>query len=593
MFRAAGGPDTRGMHITGTRDDGAHPAADGDRAAADLIDTWLHRGDPGIALRPALATRTAEGWTELTYGDLNRAVDRVAAWLAAQGVDAGARVAVVGEACTEWVIALFGVWRRGAIAVPLDPHLGADELGPIVARSRLSAVFVSGPWRDRATTAGVAVLDFGRFAGLPDGPDAGDRSRGRGDPALVVWTSGTTGAPKGATLSFANIAYVVGEGRAAHRLRGDDRWLSVLPLNHLLELSCGLLPALASGAGFAFAATTSPQQVAAAMAQRRFTRMTVVPLLLNALVHRIEEQCRRGRLRSAWFQAASGIAAVCLSVRMRRWLFAPVHRRLGGGRPTFHCGGAPLDRAIARRLELMGIPTYTGYGLTETAPTVSMNTPADHRPGSVGRPIPGTEVQVKGDGEIVVRSPGLMVGYWDDQALTRTVVDTDGWFHTGDLGFLDADGFLHVTGRAKALIVLPSGKKVQPEEVESLLATSTLLAESCVVGWAPPGRTGGSPAVCAAVVVAPELLARAVDQDDLRREAEGEVARLTTGLARFKRPGVVRVVAELPRTPKRSVRRTEVLRLLDELETRSAQGSGRSTAASAAASASTPPCAFA
>jgi len=148
-----------------------------------------------------------------------------------------------------------------------------------------------------------------------------------------------------------------------------------------------------------------------------------------------------------------------------------------------------------------------------------------------------------------------MLGYWDDTALTETVVDGDGWFHTGDLGHLDADGFLHVTGRAKSLIVLASGKKVQPEEVERILATSTALTEACVVGR--------DDVVCAVVVAAPALRARYPSGPSLRRAAEAEVARLTEGLARFKRPRLVSVVDELPRTAKRSIRRAEVLRLLD------------------------------
>jgi acyl-CoA synthetase (AMP-forming)/AMP-acid ligase II len=246
-------------------------------------------------------------------------------------------------------------------------------------------------------------------------------------------------------------------------------------------------------------------------------------------------------------------------------LFAPLHRRLGGGRPTLQCGAAPLDAAVARRFELLGIPVYTGYGLTEAAPTVAMNTPAACRHGSVGRPLPGTEVRIAGDGEIVVRSPGVMIGYWDDEALTGSVLDGAGWLHTGDLGRLDADGFLHVTGRTKSLIVLGSGKKVQPEEVEAALAPSSLLAEACVVGWAPPadGPGPGGEQVCAVVVASPRLRSRCSTPGALTAAATDEVARLAAGLAPYKRPAVVTVLDRaLPRTPKRSFRRADVVDLL-------------------------------
>ncbi len=479
--------------------------------AADLLDAWLHTAEPGVGGRPALAARATAGWVELTYAALDRSSRRVAAWLATRGVQRGDGVAIMGEPGIEWTTALFGVWRRGAVAVPLDPRLGAGELGAIIDRSRPVAMIGSG------RQAGTAVLGFDEIADLSDG-DGVDVERRSGDAALVVWTSGTSGTPKGVTLSLAGIAYVVDQGRRAHRLDDDDRWLSILPLNHVLELSCGLLPALAGGATFAFAGTTAISEVVAAMAERRVTRMTVVPRVLTAVLH----------------------------------------GRLDVGGATFHCGGAPLDPAVARGLALRGVPVYTGYGLTETAGPVAMNTPAANRVGAVGRPLPGTEVRIaaeRGSGEILVRSPGLMLGYCDDEILTATVVDGAGWFHTGDLGHLDADGFLHVTGRAKSLIVLATGKKVQPEEVERVLTTSTVLTEACVVGR--------DNLVAAVVVVAPAVRARYPSGPSLHRVAETEVVRLTEGLASFKRPRLVTVVDELPRTAKRSIRRDEVLRLLD------------------------------
>ncbi|MGI9022915.1 MAG: class I adenylate-forming enzyme family protein [Acidimicrobiales bacterium] len=490
-----------------------------------VVDEWLHRTEPAITGRPALFARTPAGWTAMTYGDVHRMSRRVAVWLAAQGVGAGDRVAIVGDAGPDWVVALFGVWRRGALVVPLDAGLGRDDMAAVLDRARPRAVIA-----DRGH-AGIArgldsALSFDRLATLPDGPEP-EVARDPHDAAMIVWTSGTTGTPKGVTLSLANIAYVVDEGISAHDLRPGDRWLSVLPLNHMLELSCGLLPALATGAAVTFAGTTAPARVADIMSERGCTRITVVPRLLAGLVQAMEGRCHPGH------------------------------------RPTLHCGGAPLDAAVAARLECRGVPVYTGYGLTETAPTVAMNTPGAHRPGSVGRPLPGTEVRIEGagdDGEILVRSPGVMLGYCGNEALTGTVLDDAGWFRTGDLGHLDADGFLYVTGRTKSLIVLPSGKKVQPEEVERVLSVSDLLAESCVVGWAPPGD---DESVWAVVVGTPDLLSRWPDAGARQRAAEAEVARLTAGLAAWKRPAAVTVVAELPRTAKRTVRRPDVVRLLE------------------------------
>ncbi|MGI8806751.1 MAG: AMP-binding protein, partial [Acidimicrobiales bacterium] len=204
--------------------------------------------------------------------------------------------------------------------------------------------------------------------------------------------------------------------------------------------------------------------------------------------------------------------------------------------------------------EDLGIGVYQGYGLTEAAPVVSMNSPGRNRAGSVGRPVPGTVVRIGVDGEILVRGPGVMLGYWNDVAATHEAVDTEGWLHTGDLGRLDPDGYLFVTGRAKSLIVLDSGKKVQPEEVEAILSQGELFDEVCVVGWR--GASGGE-LVCAVVV--PALPPMSDEQ------AADEVRRLSAPLSGFKRPTIVRVhQGELPKTAKRSLRRAEVVRLLEE-----------------------------
>ena len=296
------------------------------------------------------------------------------------------------------------------------------------------------------------------------------------------------------------------------------------------------------------------------MAEAQVNRMVVVPIVLRMLKRHIESATRKRDLTGAYLRAAGRLAAAVPSTRLRRALYAPVHRRLGGRLRAFYCGGAPLDPEIATFFDRLGIGVYPGYGLTEASPTVSMNSPGHSRAGSVGRPLPGTEVRITADGEILVRGPGVMVGYWDDEAATREAVDADGWLHTGDLGRLDDDGYLFVTGRSKSLIVLDSGKKVQPEEVETALARSELFAEVCVLGWRGTSASGNGRAgeqVCAVVVPAagvPMSEEAAVD----------EVRRLTAGLSGFKRPTVVRVhEGELPKTAKRSLRRAEVAKLLD------------------------------
>lgn len=534
----------------------------------DLLRSWLHSGEPAVGDRVGVATRAGDGWEELTYAELDRRSSATAARLADAGVGPGDRVALLADPGGDWATGLFAILRRGAIAVPFDAALHADELAPLCRRSGLTASVVSatlnGRWADPAPVVHLA-------GGEPSFTGAGsDIERRLDDPAVIVWTSGTTGRPKGVTLSFANVRYVVSQASEIQGLGADARWLSVLPPNHLLELCCGRLPALAAGSTTFVVRTVVPHELASIMRETRVTQMIVVPLVVRLLKRHIESETRKPGVAGAYLRMATRLASGPVrSARLRRLLFAPVHRRLGGQLRSFYCGGAPLDADVVTFFDRLGIELFQGYGLTETSPIVSMNSPGHNRRGSVGRPLPGTEACVSDEGEILVRGPGVMLGYWNDDEATAEAVDGDGWLHTGDLGRLDGDGYLFVTGRTKSLIVLDSGKKVQPEEVEAALARSERFAEVCVVGWHGPKSAEGTATVTRARAGEQVCAVVVPSQPMSVEEAEDEVRRLTAGLSGFKRPTVVRVHdGELPKTPKRSPRRAEVVRALDQVEAR-------------------------
>ena len=534
----------------------------------ELLRRWRSAGDSAVSDRVAVASRVGDTWAEVTYAELDTRSSGVAARLADAGVEPGDRVALLAEPGADWAVGLFAILRRGAVAVALDPALTGDELAPLSRRSELATALVSpsllGRWDGNAP-----ALDLSAVPSRPS-RDSDEADRDQDAPALIVWTSGTTGRPKGVTLSLANVDYVVDRCREIQRPGPGARWLSVLPPNHLLELCCGLLPALRGGSTTFVVRSVVPSELAVTMQEIRPTQMVVVPLVLRLLQRHIEFQARRPGPAGAYLRAAMRLGGGPVrSPGWRRLLFAPLHHRLGGHLRTFYCGGAPLEAEVASFFERLGIAVFQGYGLTETSPVVSMNAPGHHRAGSVGRPLPGTEVRLSGEGEVLVRGPGVMLGYWDDDEATAEVIDAHGWLHTGDLGHLDKDGYLFVTGRVKSLIVLDSGKKVQPEEVEAALARSERFTEVCVVGWraagseaaaggAPTSRTGEQ--VCAVVVASGPMSGE---------EAEDEVHRLTTALSGFKRPTVVRLhEGELPKTPKRGLRRAEITKLLDAVESR-------------------------
>jgi long-chain acyl-CoA synthetase len=290
--------------------------------------------------------------------------------------------------------------------------------------------------------------------------------------------------------------------------------------------------------------------------------MVVVPLFLGALRAAIgRELTRLGPVRGVVMKGLLALAGRVGSRRLRRWLCRPLLRRLGGRLEYFVSGGAPLDPEVAEFFDALGVPVLQGYGLTEASPVVATNRPGDNRPGSVGRPLPGTEVRIADDGEIRVRGPQLMLGYWRDPAATRAAVDSEGWLRTGDVGRLDDDGYLYVEGRSGHRIVLACGEKVQPEEVETVILRSGLVAECGVIGR--PSRLPlhrGSDEVCAVVVPA----AGVATDDRCAERLRLEVSRCCAELAAYKRPTRVIVRDEaLPTTATRKLRRAELAAWLD------------------------------
>jgi long-chain acyl-CoA synthetase len=291
--------------------------------------------------------------------------------------------------------------------------------------------------------------------------------------------------------------------------------------------------------------------------------MVTVPLLLTALKARIERRMLERSAAGLLLRVASRFATRLSSLRARRVLLAPLQRQLGGRLKYFIVGGAPLEASVVEFFERLGITVLTGYGLTEASPVVATNTPVANRLGTVGRPLPGVEVRCASSGEILVRGPSVMLGYFEDDAGSRAAVDQDGWLHTGDLGLLDDEGFLRVTGRLKDLIVLPSGKKVQPEEVERVLLGSSAVKHGCVVGRAARGASE----VCAVVVPSDALCAvHGGDAGAMLGVMRRELNRTGTKLSTYERPTrIVLSLDDLPMTALNKVRRAEVGAWLDSL----------------------------
>jgi long-chain acyl-CoA synthetase len=498
----------------------------------------------GFADYIALCIKDRDHCVELTYAELFDRSRRLAAALIEAGIEEGDRVAILSESRPEWGVAFLGSICAGAIVVPLDTKLTETELDSILDDCRPKLLFVSPSSSERARSlrglapsiAHVFLLDADLGSG--DGAASTPRFRRRptNDTAAIVYISATAGSPKGVMITYANLVFQVEAVARAIDVGAGDRVLSVLPLNHLLELTCGFLAALSVGATVCYTQTLFPHQLAELMRERRVSSMIGVPLLFRSLKGWIERQIDGDR------------------------------RLFGDALRVFISGGAPLDPEVARFFDRLGVPVLEGYGLTETSPVISVNTLGANRIGSVGRPLSGVDVAVDREGEILTRGPHVMKGYYRRDDLTHEVIDSEGWFHTGDVGSIDADGFLHVTGRLKSLIVLGNGKKVDPEEVEVSLSRASSIKETCVLGRRPAADSPhDAEEVCAVAVPADSRRWRECPES-VSIEIRTEIAQLTRDLAPYKRPSKIYVHAnDLPRTRIDTIRRPLVREWLDQL----------------------------
>ncbi|MDQ2676784.1 MAG: long-chain fatty acid--CoA ligase [Actinomycetota bacterium] len=321
---------------------------------------------------------------------------------------------------------------------------------------------------------------------------------GDGDAVLgILYTSGTTGDPKGVMLTHGNIASNVTTCVDLFAFRDDDECLSFLPLSHIFERMFGHYCMFTKGVLINYAGAI--ESVPTDMQERRPTLMASVPRLYEKIYARVHEQVRSGsawrrslfawakKAGEAWAERVVDGRAVPPSLAVSRRIadalvFAKLRARTGGRIRFFISGGAPLSPDIARFFFAAGMPILEGYGLTETSPVMAVNTFEHLKLGTVGRPIPGVEIRIAPDGEIVTRGPNVMRGYFNKPEATAEALDADGWFHTGDIGLLDAEGFLRITDRKKDLIVTAGGKNIAPQPIENLAKTSKFVASAVMLG---------------------------------------------------------------------------------------------------------------
>ncbi len=475
--------------------------------------------------KPAQFMRKVAGrWEPISAERALADVECLALGLRDLGVQRGDRVAILSESRYEWALADLAILGLGAVSVPLYPTLTAPQCRHILADSESKVAVVSSAMQlDKVHTIAGDLPALKSMVsiepGAPNGPHdhewqavmrrgaelrAADPGAFRasaaqvhaGDVATIIYTSGTTGEPKGAVLTHGNIASNVKASLSVVDLNPQDIQLSFLPLCHIFERMAGLYAMLGAGATIAYA--ESIDTVARDAVAVRPTVITGVPRFYEKVHDRVMENAvSQPAIRRAIFFWCMNTGRAAAHARFKkrpvpwtwsfvsaigdRLVFSKIRERVGGRLRLCISGGAPLPPRLMEFYFAVGLRIIEGYGLTETSPVICLNLPGHEKPGAVGPPLPGVEVRIGEDNEILTRGPHVMVGYYRNPEATRVAI-RDGWFHTGDVGFLDDDGHLHITDRLKDLLVTASGKNVAPQPLEGRLKARKWIAEAVLLG---------------------------------------------------------------------------------------------------------------
>jgi long-chain acyl-CoA synthetase len=510
-----------------------------------------------------------------SYGVLERRAGLVAGWLVTQGVTAGDRAAILADNDAAWIAAYLGVLRLGAVAVPLDTAYKPPQVRTVLTDSGARILFTTPRYLETARAAvngGASATTLALMSGDAPGIAGMDALDGDGpappiapvEPdaaAVILYTSGTTADPKGVVLTHANLDAERQGALAIVPVSPSDAILGVLPLFHALAQMANLLLPLSVGARVVFLQTVSTTSLLDALGTRGITIFACVPQFFYLIHQRVmAETAKKGALARA---IVRGI--ISLNVRLRdaagwnpaRLVFRQVHRRVGPKMRVLITGGSKFDETIGRDLYGMGFTILNAYGLTETSGGATIQRIGDRFTTSVGQPFGGVDVKVEAD-EILIRGPIIMRGYFGRPDVTADAL-RGGWLYTGDLGRLDAQGRVYITGRKKEIIVLASGKNLYPEEIEQHYRQSAFIKELCILGLSRPGEPASER--LHAVIVPDEPVLRERGIVNVRELIRFEVETLSVQLPNYKRILSYDISLEpLPRTTTGKIKRRDVER---------------------------------
>ncbi len=455
-----------------------------------------------------------EEWTEITYNKFKNEVIGFGTALTRKLNLKDTRIVIIGENTYHWYLSYMTMLCGAGIAVPVDKELPENEIENVIKRARASAVIFSTKKADviKKVAENLPGVKYfiqmnsndeinGRFVGLNYLIEEGRALVDGGDNSfmeipidseefkVLIFTSGTTSSAKGVMLCEKNLAENVNAATAYVKLNLDDRLMSILPLHHTYESSIGFLLPFAMGCSVSVC--QGLKHIVSDLQETKPTALLTVPLLVENLYRKIIKNIQKSKkegLVNSMIHVTNALKTV--GVDIKRKVFNEIYENLGGRIRIIVSAAAPIDAKIGKWVEDIGILFLQGYGLTETAPIAALTPEFDTRVGSAGKAVVGAELRIdnpneNGEGEILISSKTLMIGYYEDEEATKEAIsEEDGkrWFRSGDVGYMDKDGFLYITGRSKNVIVTQNGKNIYPEEIELLLSKHTEIKECMVYG---------------------------------------------------------------------------------------------------------------
>lgn len=477
------------------------------RTLNDVFFTVVDRDNPHVML-----TRENETWNPISSARLRSCVYSTAQQLQSWGIAKGDRIVILSENRPEWAVADYATLLLGAVVVPIYATQTADQVLYVLQNSQARVAFVStrqqyeklAPLREQSSLEYVVVMDdapelasaihmrsFLRddHAGSDAELDAIGSAVEPDDLATLIYTSGTTGTPKGVMLTHGNIASNVSVSLDMVEVGKDDLSISYLPLSHITARHVDYALVYHH---ITIAYCPNIDDLARAMREVKPTIIVAVPRVYEKVYNSVQHKMHG--VKGALFKWALSVGAANREAILRgetptafswklanKLVFSKVREGLGGRARVFVSGGAPLGREIATWYADIGIRIHEGYGLTETSPVIALNNPIYHRLGAVGKPLSNVEVRIAADGEILVKGPSIFKGYWNMPEETASAFE-DGWFKTGDVGAIDADGYLSITDRKKDLIKTSGGKFIAPQPIENSLKANMLVGEAALLG---------------------------------------------------------------------------------------------------------------